>query len=98
MFIVCVAVNSVPSCDNVARWANEIRQVVPKAPIVICLTKKDLQEYVDEPVTEAMIEQKKAEQGFQGHAFTSSKEWEDFNVHRMFQQAIATGYYAKYDQ
>ena len=85
VFIVCVAVNSQDSNNNVGRWATEIRQVVPNAPIVICLTKKDLHDYVDEPVTEDMIKRKKEEQGFQGFAFTSSKEWEDFNVHRMFQ-------------
>ena len=63
------------------RWASEIRQIVPKAPILVCLTKKDLLEFVDDPVTEEMIQETKEQNGFQGFALTSSKEWEDFNVH-----------------
>ena len=55
VFIICVAVNSRESCDNVPKWAAEIRSVVPDAAIVICLTKKDLLDYTDEPVTEDMI-------------------------------------------
>ena len=58
VFIVCVSVNSRDSCENVSRWATEIRQVVPRAPIIICLTKKDLLEYTDSPVTEQMIKDK----------------------------------------
>jgi hypothetical protein len=62
------------------------------------MTKSDLVEFVDDPVTEDDVSAKKEECGFQGYALTSSKEWEDFNVHKMFQQAIAVGYFAKYEQ
>ena len=80
-----------------SKWANEIRQVVPDASILICLTKKDLIEYVDSPITKEMIVESKDKNGFQGSALTSSKEWDDFNVHKMFTLAVSIGYFSKYD-
>lgn len=64
---------------------------------MLILTKKDLAEYVDDPVTYDMIKEQKLTQGLQGCSQTSSKEWEDFNVHKAFNQAISTAYYNKFD-
>ena len=59
MFICCVAVNAPDSIHSVEKWASEIRTVIPGAPIVLVLCKKDLQELVDDPITEAMVRDKK---------------------------------------
>ena len=75
-----------------------MRTVCPDTPIILSLTKSDLVEYIDEPVTEEDVSAKNEECAFQGYALTSSKEWEDVNVHKLFQQAIAVGYFAKYEQ
>ena len=52
VFICCVAVNAPDSILSVERWAIEIRAVCPGAPIILVLCKKDLQEFVENPVTE----------------------------------------------
>ena len=48
-------------------------------------------------VTFDEIKLQKEHQGLQGCSQTSSKVWEDFNVHKAFVQAICTGYYDKYE-
>ena len=65
--------------------------------MMLVLTKSDLQEMCDNAVTYEMIKQAKEEQGLQGHCQTSSKEWNDFNVHKAFVRSICTGYFAKYE-
>ena len=34
---------------------------------------------------------------YQGASETSSKEWEDFNVHKAFNKTLTTAYALKYD-
>ena len=64
VFVCCVAANSIDSIHSVEKWASEIRTVCPNAPIVLVLTKKDLIEYVDEPVTKTMVEEKNTAMNF----------------------------------
>ena len=52
----------------------------------------------DNAVTYEDIKKAREEKGLQGHCQTSSKEWQDFNVHKAFVRTIVTGYYAKYDE
>ena len=75
VFMICVAVNSQESFDNIERWKIEIYKVVTDVPIMLVLTKSDLQEMCDDAVTYDMIKQAKEEKGLQGHCQTSSKEW-----------------------
>ena len=100
IFIIAVAANAPDSLSNVNKWTTEIRSVCPNAPIMIVLTKGDLVEYLDEHkrVTLDMVKQQVTKESCQGSSQTSSKEWEDFNVHRAFVQAIGTGYFSKYDE
>ena len=58
--------------------------------MALILTKKDLVEFIDEPVKLEMLKKKQKELGMQVSAETSSKEWEDFNVHKAFVKAIET--------
>ena len=43
------------------------------------------------PITKQDLMDKKNELGLQAVAETSSKEWEDFNVHKAFVTTIETG-------
>lgn len=98
-FMICVACNQKDSLEHVERWQAEIRDVEPDKPIALLLTKSDLQDAMedDEKVTEEMIIAKKTELGFNVSAATSSKEWEDFNVHKAFNKALAAAYAYKYE-
>lgn len=98
VFMICVAANSVDSLENVHLWQNEIVEKEPDKPIMLILTKSDLIDYVDDAVTYQQIKTAKETHGLQGCSQTSSKVWEDFNVHKAFVQTICTGYYAKYDK
>ena len=51
VFMICVAINSKDSLVSVEKWKNEIRETVQSAPIILVLTKKDLAEMVDDPIT-----------------------------------------------
>ena len=61
VFMICVAVNSPDSFENIARWKYEIQEVVQEVPIILVLTKSDLQEMCDNAVTYEMIKQAKDE-------------------------------------
>ena len=61
------------------------------------MTKSDLAELSEEPITVPALKQKSIENGFQGYSKTSSKEWEDHNVHKAFTKALATALQAKYE-
>ena len=41
------------------------------------------------------LETKSSSGGFQGACQTSSKEWEDFNVHKAFNKTLITAYKSK---
>ena len=44
-----------------------------------------------------MLKGKVEADGYQGYALTSSKEWEDFNVHKAFNKTLMLGLKAKYE-
>ena len=54
--MICTAVNSVQSFENIeAKWVAEI-SVVQTAPMILVLTKKDLVPYLEEAETEHITE------------------------------------------
>ena len=61
------------------------------------LTKSDLADNIDDPVDGDMLKGKVEADGYQGYALTSSKEWEDFNVHKAFNKTLMLGLKAKYE-
>ena len=61
------------------------------------LTKRDLEEFIESPVVIAALKKASKSQGCQGAMSTSSKVWEDFNVHKAFEKALKTAYSNKYD-
>ena len=95
--MVCVAVNSRESLSSIDKWKAEIATVEPEKPLMLVLTKSDLMEYHDDPVTYEEVKTAKEEKGMQGCCQTSSKAWEDHNVHKAFVRTIATGYFEKYN-
>ena len=99
--MICVSANSRDALNNVAKWKAEIQTVEPSMPIMLVLTKADLLEYMEENepqrVTNEDINAKMEEQQLQGTSMTSSKNWEDFNVHKAFVKAISTAYFNKYE-
>ena len=95
--MICVACNAQSSFESVERWKAEIQEVEPEKPIALLLTKSDLADIVDDAVTEDDINEKKTELGLNAAAATSSKEWEDFNVHKAFNKALAAAYAFKYE-
>ena len=100
--MICTAVNSVQSFENIeAKWVAEI-SVVQTAPMVLVLTKKDLVPYLEEAetehITEQMVRDKAQELNFTDVAITSSKDWRDYNVHKAFDSAIQSAYYHKYNE
>ena len=64
---------------------------------MLTLTKNDLAEFIDDSITREQIIQAKKQHGLQAVAITSSKEWEDNNVHRAFEKLMQTGYTSKYE-
>lgn len=96
-FMICVACNMMDSFENIGKWKAEIQEVEQQKPIMLILTKSDLKDEVDEPVLISMLRKASKEQSFQGAMSTSSKAWEDFNVHKAFNKALTTAYMLKYD-
>ena len=98
--MICVAVNNMVSYNNISKWKDEIYSTITDVPIVLVQTKKDLEPYVidagEEPVTKEKLDKTKLELNLVGVQMTSSKEWEDFNVHKAFVYAITAGIEAKY--
>ena len=98
VFLVCVASNQRSSFEHVAKWVSEVRGTVGReVPIWLFMTKSDL---LDEDDTEEMVNikelvEEKARLGLMGVRKTSSKEWEDFNVHKAFSFALESAYTAK---
>ena len=72
-------------------------EVESSKPILLILTKKDLESYTDDPVDIKALRQASKAEGCQGAMATSSKAWEDFNVHTAFNKALKTAYMNKYD-
>ena len=96
-FMICVACNQRSSLDAVGRWQAEIREIVHDRPIALVLTKSDLADNIDDAVTGDEMNDKMNEVGATLTALTSSKEWEDFNVHKAFNKMLASAYTYKYE-
>ena len=56
IFMICIAANSRDSLDNTAQWVTEIRASEPDTPIMLVMTKSDLVELIDDPVTKEDLE------------------------------------------
>ena len=96
LFVLCVAVDLRASFKNVKRWVSEIKQARPDAPIALILTKRDLIEIVEDPVTIDQLEVKGKEFGCEIIKETSSKEYSDFNVMYTFDECLTTAFHSKY--
>ena len=95
-FMLCVAVNNRVTLDLVNDFKVEIKTVNPRAPILLVGTKKDMRSDSEGCIPKAELEQQSREMGFQGIVETSSKEWQDTNIKKAFNQAIKLAYYHKY--
>ena len=99
VFMICVAANNPDSLKNVQKWKAEIMETCPEKPILLVLTKSDLEEAIDDEdskVTFAQIRTAQKAHQLIGSSKTSSKEWNDFNVHKAFNKALTAAYKAKY--
>ena len=65
--------------------------------MMLVLTKSDLADLIEDPITYNQIKKAKEDHGLQGYCQTSSKVWQNFNVHKAFVRTICTGYFAKYE-
>ena len=97
VFLVCVASNQRSSFEHVGKWVSEVRGTVGRnVPIWLIMTKSDLMDDDDaEAVNMKEMQEEKARLGLMGVKKTSSKEWEDFNVHKAFSFALESAYTAK---
>ena len=97
--MICVATNAKTSYENIAKWRAEIQDVEPTKPIILILTKSDLEDFTDAAnlTTIKNLRDKSKQEGFAGALKTSSKDWEDFNVHKAVSKALITGYRMKYE-
>ena len=95
--MICVACNQKSSFDNIDKWRNEISEVEPEKPVMLILTKSDMIDLIPEEnaVQFEKLTEKSTTGGFQGACQTSSKEWEDFNVHKAFNKTLITAYKSK---
>ena len=59
VFVICVGANDRNSLDSVATWKAEIEEIEVGKPIALYLTKRDLAEIAEDPVTYDMIKEKK---------------------------------------
>jgi Ras-related C3 botulinum toxin substrate 1 len=91
IFLVCFALNSAESFDNVkARWAKELKQHRASAPIILVGLKADLKEAsFDSSAAEKLAE----EIGGSGYMECSAKT--SHGVSELFELALKTGLTAK---
>ena len=59
IFIVCVAANAPDSLANVPKWVTEIRSIRAEAPIMIVLTKSDLEDFIEDATMKVTLDQVK---------------------------------------
>ena len=58
-FMICVAANQPSSFEHISMWKHEIQEIEAEKPIALILTKGDLVEMVEEPVTLEQIKSEK---------------------------------------
>ena len=87
VFMVCVAKNDKNSFANIGKWKNEINSATTGVPIFLILTKSDMD---TEDVSFKSLKDATKDDGQVISCFkTSSKEWDDFNVHKAFNKTLA---------
>ena len=92
VFMICVSKDSRTSFDNIAKWKAEINEVETEKPIILVLTKNDL----DGSIAVVSINDLKKEResgGFAGVYKTSAKDGDVLNA---FKRTLKIGYRAKY--
>ena len=97
VFAICVAANARSSLENIGKWKAEIQSKEPSKPICLVMTKRDLIDDVEADAMQNFVSKKdclseKKKQGFVKFCSTSSKAWNDFNVHKAFNTIIMAGY------
>ena len=98
--MICVSVPDLNSFENINKWMTEISRSEPDKPMMLILTMSDMlsEDSKGDQVTYQQIRTAKDTHGLQGCCQTSSKKWEDFNVHKAFVRTISAGYFSKYDE
>ena len=98
--MICVSVPDLNSFENINKWMTEISRSEPDKPMMLILTMSDMlsEDSRSDQVTYQQIRTAKDTHGLQGCCQTSSKKWEDFNVHKAFVRTISAGYFSKYDE
>ena len=71
--MICFAINNRDSFDNVSRWKQEIQEVEPEKPIILAMTKIDLADMTEDPVTLKELKDKSWAESFKGFVSTSAK-------------------------
>ena len=99
MFLLCVAVNQPKALENIPKWKAELRSVEQEVPIILVTTKKDLRDVLgkDASISNEKMKKAKKEFGLMGLHDTSSKVWQDFNVHKAFNKSIKAALKFKYE-
>ena len=82
--------------DSIGKWKADFQAVEPAKPIALILNKGDLASECEEPITLEELREKSTEEGLQYAAETSSKQWEDHNVHKAFTKVLSIAYRNKY--
>ena len=62
--MICVSTNQPSSFESIERWRNEIIEVESDKPIMLILTKSDLQDIMNDPVTIEQLEEESDQKGF----------------------------------
>ena len=96
IFIICVACNARDQLDSVGKWKADFQAVEPAKPIALILTKSDLAGECEEPITLEELREKSTHEGLQYAAETSSKQWDDHNVHKAFAKVFSLAYRSNY--
>ena len=83
--------------ENIGKWKAEIQSKEPSKPICLVMTKRDLIDDVEADQMSSFVTKKellaeKKKQGFVKFCSTSSKAWNDFNVHKAFNTIIMAGH------
>ena len=92
-----MAADQLQSYDHVRRWKEEIQTVESEKPIILVLTKSDLDETQEDDLVDlAMLREKSRLEGLQGAMKTSAKNSNDLSVQLAFERILTTAFEHKY--
>ena len=97
VFMICVAVNLKESFYNIEKWREEIEASEIGKPIMLLLTKCDIE---DKAVTGKDLKSHRSKHKcYSGVLETSSRDWEwnNYNVIKAFKNTLRKGYVVKYE-